>query len=324
MISRDKLANATSIITHDSCADGTVSAILLKDAFRMLGKSGVPITFLQYGTDAYKNLKAVEGMLFCDFTPPADRAQEFVDAGAIVLDHHKKAEALVKSFGENGIFADEVTEPGVSGAVMAYEHVWKPLAITTDDNITGLFANPFARLAGIRDTWQRQSPLWEDACHQATVLHFIPNEQWLSMSLREIGLSWLEYAKIGKLLWDKQIASTKRAVEGGYRFTSAKGTKVITFDNVKATSDAAELLGSEVDLVVGFAMFVEPGQPKPKLIFSTRSHANFDCGAFCKSLGGGGHTRAAGFNIEVVVESGGWTPNPYSALMTILETYEAG
>lgn len=87
-------------------------------------------------------------MLFCDIAPPAERAHEFLPRVPVVLDHHKGAEHLVKTFTHH-VFADEKLEPGVSGAVLAYREVWKPLkplGFTT--------AADFARLAGVCDTWQ--------------------------------------------------------------------------------------------------------------------------------------------------------------------------
>ena len=314
MISLDKLAQVYTILVHDSCADGTASAILLQDAF--YGSARRKVRFLQHGSVEMANLQPEPGMLFCDFSPPADRVEEFVRAGAIVLDHHRTAANVVAAFGENGVFGDERDEPGVCGAVLAYRHVWKPLRgeLVIQDE----FARWLSRMVGIRDTWQRQDADWEAACIVSNTLGFIPNERWMGMELRDIASRWnRDFQMIGQILHERNQQRTSKSVESAYRFTTQAGTRVVMFDGLKASSDAAELLGEEADLVVGFMPTCSEGTPK--YIYSTRSHTTFDCAAFSKAHGGGGHTRAAGFNVPINPQT---TPNPYVFLANLLETYE--
>lgn len=294
MISADKLNAVKTIIVHDNCADGLASAILLKDAF--FGRD-IPIRFMQYGTDDHKNLVAEPGMLFADFSPPEARAKEFVDAGALVLDHHKTAKAVVEAFGENGRFGDEATDPGICGAMLAYQHVWLPLREQLA--IQAAFAKKFATLAGVRDTWQRTSEHWREACLQYHILMFVPRDRWLAKTLTEIASTWeSQFAWIGELIQEKQDRTVQKVSDKAYRFTTDKGTRVVVFEGVKVTSDTAEFLHDAVDLVVGFNYEVENGTPK--VILSTRSHTTFDCAKMCKAHGGGGHTKAAGFNVQMV------------------------
>ena len=159
----EKLRTVRTIVSHRNCPDGTASALILHDALADNGK--LNLIFAQYGTEALEKIPVEAGMIFCDITPPPDRTQEFVDAGALVLDHHKTAESTVRAYGENGIFS---SEPGVSGAMLAYREVWHPIYLTGSEhmafptNIEGI-----ALLAGIRDTWQKEHVLWLEACHQA-------------------------------------------------------------------------------------------------------------------------------------------------------------
>lgn len=310
MIPLSALQATRTIITHDNCPDGTASAIILRDAL-----PAATIQFVQYGTDEYKNLPAEPGMLFCDFSPPAERAQEFVNAGALVLDHHKYAKGVVEMFGENGVFADETTEPGVCGAVLAYLHVWKRLTPPALASAMEPFLEQFATLAGVRDTWQKHDPRWGEACAQAAVLSFIPNERWLAAGLVNIRGDWAaNYGPLGKLLIEKLNADTARVIEKGWRFTTIKGTRVIVIPSKGLTSDAAEMLGNEVDLVVGFGYTYEKGSDKPLLVLSTRSRGSFDCGSFCKAHGGGGHTKAAGCSFGVELDA----LNPYAFIAVLL------
>lgn len=317
------LKDVKSIITHDHCADGMASALILHDAL-----PDASIRFIQHGTEELKNLQAEPGMLFCDFAPPEARVQEFIDAGAVVLDHHKKQEHIVRAFGERGVFADEKKDVGVSGAVLAFNHVWWP--IWSELYGTGLgfieftaWIRGFAVLAGIRDTWQKQSSRWREACAQASVLRFYDADSWLAE--KDIFTNprrewWEERMKLGEFLFSKQEKTVQKVVQKAYRFTSAsKGTRVVLFEGVQLSSDAADLIDKEADLVVGFNYEIDEG--RTKLILSTRSHTTFDCGAFSKSHGGGGHTFAAGFNIP-------FTPNsapqqdPFTLVEALVNQYE--
>jgi len=340
-ISIEKLQQVTRVVTHDNCADGTASAILVHDAL-----PEARIEFVQYGTPEYKALtpEAGEGVgMFVDFSPPADKAQAFADAGWLILDHHRGAQDVVKTFSTNGVFADETLDPGVSGAVLAFRHVWNPLARSaSSQNFVRLgdpvhsFANQLAILAGIRDTWQRDHAWWHDACAQAEVLHFFPNDYWMATSLDRIAKGWDDISKIGELLLQKNAKRVDEAIKNGYRFTSKKGTRVIVFEGVIETSDAAEKLGDSVDLAIGFRTVCEPEvfvqafdiPQQPKYIFSTRSHTHFNCAAFAKRFGGGGHTKAAGFARAFTTSKDPaslhpFGENPFSFVETCVRLFEA-
>jgi oligoribonuclease NrnB/cAMP/cGMP phosphodiesterase (DHH superfamily) len=312
----EKLDRVKTVVVHENCADGTASAILIKDAF-----PGRPldIRFMQYGTDAYRNLQPEPGMLFCDISPPAETAQAFVDAGALILDHHKTAKAVAKQFGDNGVFGDEAAHPGVCGAVLAYRHVWWPRVGTQPSALfTDQFAQDFSVLAGIRDTWQRQDPRWRDACVQVYVLDFIPNEMWLSKTLDQISASWAsEYKPLGEVIYARNAKGIDRALLGAHRFTTSKGTRVVTFDGLKTTSDAAEQLGDTADLIVGFMPTADDGQPK--YLFSTRTRGVYDCAKLAKAHGGGGHTKAAGFQVAINPAT---ALNPYAFVEALVERHE--
>jgi hypothetical protein len=274
----DVLRGVRTIVTHDHCSDGLASALILKTAL-----PEASILFVQYGTPELLGLRAEPGMLFCDMSPPADRANEFVAARAVVLDHHATARSVVEAFGERGVFGDEKTEPGVSGAVLALR------AVGAD--ASGPVVRELATLAGIRDTWQRTSPRWNEAIAQHEALMFWPRAKWLDAPVAD----WPRLLEIGPTLLEKQAERVQRAIDKAWRFVLG-GVRLVVLDRVELTSDVAETLHSSVDLVVGFGYRAEEGS-KLTLAFSMRSHTDFDCAAFAKHEGGGGHTRAAGFSM---------------------------
>lgn len=291
MIPVEKLRSVKHLVTHERCADGIASAMIIKDAL-----PDVKVTFVTHNTKLHLEMEPEEGMIFCDFTPPESRVKEFVDAGVVCLDHHKQAKGVVEAFGDLGVFADEKADPGVSGALLAFREVWLPLR----DPATGLstplqrkIVEDFAYVTGVRDTWQREDSRWEQACAQAEALSFWPEEELLAAS----PLEWAGKLALGDFLYQRRLKGAIRAADGGYTFTTRRGTAVVVFEGSRASSDAAEYLGEEVDIVIGFHTKIE--DEEPVVVFSTRSHTGYDVGKMCKSLGGGGHTAAAGFTYKM-------------------------
>jgi hypothetical protein len=354
MIPHEKLKAVRTIISHAHCSDGLASAILLKDAYTQRGLSP-EVRFMQHGTEEYRTLKPSADLLFCDFFPyvpeievdrrkvhDPEKLRAWAESGAIVLDHHKGSQAIVAAFRENGVFADEMKEPGVSGAFLAFREVWlpfyrQPLPLEFRDNDEILFARDFAVIAGIRDTWQNHHPLWRKSCIQNEILRFYPSADWLDKPLPfhpgNHGF-WKERLELGDLLWTKHEKGIKRCIEKAWRFTSTKGTRVLVFDGCRSVSDVAEEVDQDFDLVMAFDYEVEYPKETPnvggvrKIIYSIRSHTTFDCLAFAKTFpGGGGHTKSSGFNINLELGSDAGSRyarhyDPYSLAEALVNKYE--
>ena len=330
MLDLNVLKSVREIVCHGNCSDGTMSAILLHDAL-----PDARVRFCNYGL-AQEQLEAKPNMLFCDFSPPADGYQRFVDAGAIVLDHHKSAASIVAAFGDRGVFADERRCPGVSGAVLAYLYAWRPLKQDLwarqswmrrwwdrkEQAVQLRRAKAFSGLVGIRDTWQTHSSAWSKACALSETLRFFGEESWLVSepfgSARTVW--WGTRLTAGLRVVERHTETVKRRVAAAYRFTTADGLRVLMFSGVPYTSDACELAKDSADLVVGFDFGDMEGGMVP-VIFSTRARGNFDCARFCKECGGGGHSSAAGFSLRFDPAFG--TEDPYRLFRERLAAYEA-
>ena len=308
----DKLKAIKTIIVHDKCPDGIASALILQN---VLPKAKV--IFCQYNTPEHETLAAEPGMIFADFSPSPNRVQDFVAAGAIVLDHHKTAKDIVLAFGKNGVFGDEARDTGVSGAVLAYREVWEYMYQDweSDPNFAE-WVEHFAEIAGIRDTWQKKSPAWPTACVQSSALFFVPQEEWLRIGLYGVWQDWGWYEWAGKISYNKHLTHIERVVREGFRYTTIKGTKLLMFQGTKLSSDAAEAPGAEgVDIICGFDVFFEAGQVK--YVYSCRSRNGFDVSALAKANGGGGHRAAAGFSIQSPCA------DPYGRFVTTVEAFES-
>jgi oligoribonuclease NrnB/cAMP/cGMP phosphodiesterase (DHH superfamily) len=318
----EQLRNIKTVVSHgNNCPDGVASAMIVADAYRYFHEEAgttVEILVIDHQSEEKAKLEAKPGMLFVDFSPPEERAQEFIDAGTLCLDHHKKGSS-VQAFVRAGlgVFGDEDKDPGVCGAVLAYEHVWKPLKAANPSDtleLDPMIVQEFARLSGIRDTWQTKSPDWIKACKMAEALRFWP----LATLLVSPPEFWKSHIDLGEILWARKIKTVTKISEHVYNWTSPRGTRVAIFQGVKFSSDVAEALGDAVDLIVAYDIAYEPGH-EFKLICSSRSRASYDCGALALAYGGGGHTRAAGFNRPMGIDA----PNPYQMVQLLVAAHEA-
>jgi oligoribonuclease NrnB/cAMP/cGMP phosphodiesterase (DHH superfamily) len=300
------LASVHTIVVHDDCSDGLASALLLHNALPR-----ADVRFVQYATDGHRRLAAQPGILFCDLSPPRERAKEFRDSGAIVLDHHRSTRDVVADFGERGVFGDEESEPGVSGAVLAFRHVW--LSLRKGDRLQP-FAARFAELAGVRDTWQTGSAHWLEACVQHQALSSVPSDDWLKLSLSEIAEQWeSRFSWLGRVVLGKQEEQIRRALAGAHRFRTRTGLRVIAFNGLPLVSDAAEMARDDADIVIGFLL--EIGAEAPRMRVSVRSNGRVDASALAARFGGGGHLRAAGFTVGLTPAE----PHPFVLLERLLD-----
>ena len=244
------------------------------------------VKFVNYGRPEREQMPATPGQLWCDMSPPEARVQEFVEAGAIVLDHHESAEAVVRAFGDRGVYADE---PGVSGAVLAFREVWARFCKHAG---TGEAVRDFTTLAGIRDTWQKSHPRWREALVAYHALMFHPWEYWRTHPPHLNA----DVLSVGATLLTKREQDVESVAKCARIWTTTTGLKVAAVNcEAPFVSDTSEYLREhgEVDVFLGFQVL---WQGNRKMIqVSSRSNGKFDCAKFSKMFGGGGHTQAAGF-----------------------------
>jgi hypothetical protein len=295
------LSKIKRIIVHGNCHDGMASAILLYDALR------IEPEFIIHGTKEYVEMEATEGMLFCDITPPEDRYEEFIKAGAIVLDHHIGVKYIVEAFGENGVFADEEKDPGVSGALLAFREVWlpkyyhwlsavgEPCALSPYKESLELLAT----LAGIKDTWQKHNSRWHEAGAQTCMLTFYSWEYWK----RKIGDYYFsEEMEVGRMIYEDRMLKAEKLADKAFVFkvvVNDSGYKIAIFnDPDRYTSDVSEILRNRgVNVVAGFFYTKRPSDENPLICFSIRTDGSINASDLAKTIpGGGGHTKAAGFS----------------------------
>jgi oligoribonuclease NrnB/cAMP/cGMP phosphodiesterase (DHH superfamily) len=310
----ERLQAIKTIISHETCADGLASAMILKAAL-----PEAKLKFVKYNSEEHEKLEAEEGMIFCDFSPHPTRTQDFIDVGAIVLDHHAKE--VVEPFGESGVFADVKVEPGVSGAMLAYLHVYVP--ILGENDVVGSFAS----ICGIYDTWQTKHPLWEKSREYTEALFFLPKRDWLKEPIfPNFQSTWDSKMDIGRILVDKKNWTVKKALEEAYRATVGP-IKVIMVQDTTAINEIAEAADPGVSIVAGFRYYLEDNSDREdwcegfaknaKFKVSLRSRNNFNVRNIALHYGGGGHEKAASF----VENVGHRHENPYRRIIELICDY---
>jgi len=355
MIPIEKLKQVTHVYTHAHCPDGMASAMILKDAFRMLGTSP-QIEFLVHGTPEHRLAGWGDGMfaLFCDIAPHPEAVEGRMvgqfsgplrEMPGIVLDHHVGARDIVEAFGENGVYADAEKEPGVSGAVLAFREVWHPINMETHTTQLGQEkVQDFALSVGARDTWQTKDPRFMHGQYISKMLMSKPASHWLgvpfsSESNRKGGWYYLTDEEIacGRALFESHEHAVAQAVEQCVHYT-VEGHGLFVFQEqacgFRLCSDVAEAIRGDQKLplapargrvVAGFSYVVDKPGGEPKLVYSLRGLNGFDVCALAKTNGGGGHKAAAGFS--VVLDGRSATPSeagPYEYVRRRLEAFLNG
>ena len=291
-----ELYAATKIISHAGCADGVASAMLAR-----LALPRAEVVMLHYGPQR-DNLEPEPGMLFVDMTPPESKVEAFVSAGAICLDHHKKAQWVVESFGDNGVFADEKDEPGVSGAVLAYRHVLKPCWEQDPEMMTEpqmVRAEGFADLCGVRDTWQKDHKDWELACMLREALLFYPLDHWTEWGRFDVSADEMN---VGRIIYEKQQNLVEKLAQEVLIFARDEGAVAIAPAHGNTTSDLAEYLRTHRNIGTLATFFYTSNGTQLTLHISMRS-TDIDVGELAKQYpGGGGHTNAAGFEYRCYLD----------------------
>lgn len=287
-----ELPNIRVIVADAHDADGIGSALLAKLIFPK-----AEVRMVNYGAEQ-NAVEPEEGMLWLDIAPPPDRVDAFVAAGAAVIDHHEHQKWIVDLFGARGAYSDE---PGVSAAVLTFQHVVEP-------NLVGPafecdLIREYARLIGIRDTWQKDHELWRDACIQSNAIEFYGFDHWARNAHRRdlvhaFFLPTGPELEVGELLYDRKLKLIEKMADEVIIHTTPAGKRWgIIPANGKTTSDLAEYMREHHDLPTLATFWTGADGSELTMHFSLRSY-ELDVGEAAVKMGGGGHKAASGFHVK--------------------------
>ncbi len=314
MTAIDRLREVKQVFYHQSCPDGTVSALICHVALKLLlGPSvdqNVDFKSVQYNTKFFEEqLEARPGHLFVDITPPRARWEQWKDLSPIVLDHHESVEHIVRGLG--GVYA---TNEAHSGARLAFEQVLVPVVehlcsdldperdshniIRSDCNHALKQWDEISRIAMIRDTWKDKHEDFEKSTVQAYGLMTLGAREMLAQA-KEGRIDFGLVTKLGEM----DLGRAKYVAQSARRYSlpCPRVGKDLVVDIYNCTekkfiSDGCHtLLSKDTDLAISY--FVKSEDGKTQTVVSLRS--NFPiCSTVAKRLGGGGHDKAAGFGIH--------------------------
>jgi oligoribonuclease NrnB/cAMP/cGMP phosphodiesterase (DHH superfamily) len=286
------LSKIKEVYFHDSCPDGTSSALICKTALQYSGVSAEYIP-IQYGSKRHNELVPAEGQLFVDITPPLKRWEEWIPYKPIVLDHHETAEKAVK--GLNGIYG---TNDNYSGAMLAFEYIYAPIL-----GVPYVW-KAFAELCMIRDTWKTEDPRWVEASKLSFGLTGIGWDK-----LKDVcGVGFFnsrEYTSVlnsGAVIHDMLKSKCDSILKGCHTIDKTLDDKHITlsffnFTDRNVSDVCHHLLNNGSDIV--FSYFIKHSYDGHEINFSVRSKDPFSASKLAEKFGGGGHKNAAGFRIKL-------------------------
>lgn len=315
----EDLKRVQEIYVHGNCPDGRASAMVLREAFHYLWLEGLiaakpSIEFIMHGSTRHaaatsRTFSSVPG-LFCDIAPMAGNAPH-ADCNTIVLDHHVSAAARVKEY-PLGIYD---SEPGVSGAVLAWREVWLLVfqhSRKMQEMATSYAAQveTFVRTIGARDTWDKRDPITFE--HGQWASKFVMTMSEDECTCRAPFLSKDEWV-FGAQLFHEHLRIVKEAIDGVHWVMFEPPADPVALaifqDNAngfRLTSDVADSLRetrarvpNRVEkhlIVVGFFLTVEHNEPVWNI--SLRSDT-LDVSDLAKRWGGGGHKAAAGITVRM-------------------------
>lgn len=314
MISVDKLREVKQVFYHQSCPDGTASAMICYDAFRLLHAKNpelIPeLKSVQYHTDFFENkLEPRPGQLFVDITPPRAKWEQWKDVDVIVLDHHESVKEVTE--GLSGVYA---TNDAHSGARLTFEQVLVPITdflcldldperdshnvIRSDCNHALERWDRFSHVAMIRDTWKDKDPDFEAATVQAYGL--------MTLGAKDV----LDQMKAGKLdtdlitrMGEKDLGKAKFMAESARRYVlpCPKLGRDMNVDFYNCTekkyiSDGCHHLLNNMGSDFAVSYFYKTENGKTQAVVSLRTKDPI-ASTIAKKLGGGGHDKAAGFGL---------------------------
>jgi hypothetical protein len=275
-ISNEVLANIKTVYYHGSCPDGIGARQILKGTPMIV--RWIPYYFSEFTEIPYD-------ALFVDCSPKSHQVEEVLMRGGAIAEHHDSFMTsfiqLQEKYPKQLLFGENLLVE--SGAKLAVHLVEQMRGCITDET------KNIAHLLSISDTWQNDDPAFGFARQIAGYIAFFGNDFCMELGQLQDMTDTIE--AFGKVQQRKQTALAMSAIR-----LEAEGYR-IAFINELNMSNAAEILRNEGnDIIVGFMVKYEANEQRNIAIFSMRSNDKFDCAAFAKDNGGGGHKAAAGFS----------------------------
>lgn len=269
----------TVVAYHASCADGFAAATVAWLNLRSQAQY-VAVQYNQPLPEAVTQGQPEKALLFVDFCPLPEELEDLkgVWGDVLVIDHHKGHEWVKAANPDKCIF-----DLNRSGAVLT--HQWFAPHQEVPE---------FLRYIEDRDLWK-----WElensRSLSAAVQQHVHSFEVWSSLLLNfsRIKSRLVSQGKTvlaaQKTVFERTAKTAKRVMIGDTPVRAVNCTAYIS-----ETCEHILRLYSDVDIALGFFLI-----DADQVVLSFRSREGVECMPLAKSLGGGGHPRAAGAKISL-------------------------
>lgn len=300
----NNILEAKTVYYHSGCPDGIIAREFI---FRLLTDGlNVPCRAVFEPYFPGNKLDVTNNCVFVDSSPIQDQYEDFLKAGAVILDHHitnkpNNYDDLDKQYPDQLLFG--LNANNESGTQLAFECLEFHFKSKGYINFTLNVERHIANLIAIGDCWDSQNPLFERARFFGQYIGLYGNEYDKGIPSQNFIEQTIEYGNIRKRQFDRQVK--KVIIKQSPMIVPEKVLKIAFMNTHDGMSDVSELLRTDqnVDLIVGWIIqrILIDGVPTDVISYSTRSNDKFDCSKFAKycNIRGGGHPKAAGFTIKL-------------------------
>lgn len=273
---------------HSYCPDGILGRNIL---LRYVSFSNMNNSDFLYPVTPYKPLTVIENALFVDSCPDSNVLEDFLKAGAKIIDHHSSRFEELKKYKleyPNQILLGE-NDLCESGAILAYKVALKSTDVLIVDDDEAM------ELAGIADCFCKTDSRFDMARAQAFFVSMLGNSYY--------GIPNHHDREIASIMYKTDMLRIEALKKHCVRM-EINGIKVAFYNGDSSISDLAELLRQDgVNLVVGWEqrMIKLNGIDDIGLTVSLRSDESVAANKIARHFpSGGGHDRAAGFRLHTL------------------------
>lgn len=286
------------VIYHDSCDDGFAAAWVFWDNSHLSSTHNLEFFGAKYGEEPPYELCKGRHVIMVDFSykqPQIELIRAHDALSIIILDHHKSAELELKSYPDiphdfdPRDYGDDMCpvfarfDMSKSGAMLAWEFV--------NPNV-----DPFALILRIEDNdlWRTPRRYEDSVIIQAALRSYPQDFRMWDVFMSEDGFEKLSQEGIAIRRYIEQ----KCAEIVQHAYLVALTGEIIPIVNCPYAwaSEVAGALAENHEVGIGCAFFIRADR---KVQFSLRSRGSANVREIAQKFSGGGHDKAAGFELSV-------------------------
>ena len=273
------------IISHKNCQDGTGCVKIAQRFNAAMGYDKPEVVLLSYGKDGYFDTDRAEGknVIIADYSFDRRTTEHLheVTNNLLIVDHHVTAKGILKGLDYTIFDMDKCGASLLWSTLFPKEEVPAIIGYIED-----------------RDLWKHRL---EDTDHVSYGLRLCPQHELVKLTPETFFADeWLNSLKHNGgvvEISNKAYVAGKVSIDisKNWRYATINGVMGVVINNTHLLSETgnAACVSYGVNYTINY--FITPKE----IVFSLRSLGNFDVAELAATLGGGGHTNAAGCSIPI-------------------------